>query len=125
MKTLGLWVLGAVVALVSGCECTPPVRECVMTRECVAPAPVMECKQVCTPACASTMTTVIKRDAACPALPPVGEICVQNNPCAPRTKMVFVSVRPTDDRCFNPESNNFERPWPWGPNNIGSCSICR
>ena len=111
----------------TGCQCCPPVRECVETvpvGECTQLAPVAECKQTCrTRLCPQTVTTVMRRDTACPALPPVGEITVVRNRCVP-TKMVFVSVRPSDDRCYNPESRNFERPWPWGPNNIGSCSSC-
>lgn len=124
MKTWGIMGLGvAAAALFSGCQCTPPVRECIETApvgECVQPAPVMEYKQGCRP----QTVTVIRRDAACPTLSPVGEITVMRNQYVPR-KMTFVSVRPTDDRCYNPESRNFERPWPWGPNNIGSCSLCR
>ena len=70
---------------------------------------------------APTTVTVIRRTGeACPTLPPVGEITVVRSPCV-RTKMVFVSVRPVDDRCFNVESRNFERPWPWGAYGMGDC----
>lgn len=112
-------------ALLTGCQCTP-VRECVEpapVRECLEPAPVLE-KQVCPPAkigsCTRTLTTVVSRDAACPALPPVGEITVMRNHCVPATKMVFVSVRPTDDRIYNPDTRNFDRPWPWGSYGTGN-----
>ena len=115
--------LAGLMAL-AGCQCCPPVRECVATRTevnlskgCSPPARVMSC-----PTAAPTTVTVIRRTGyVCgPALPPVGEITVVRNTCA-RTKMVFVSVRPTDDRCFNVESRNFERPWPWGPYGMGDC----
>jgi hypothetical protein len=98
-------------------ECAQPVGECVQPSE---------CKQVCPPQSCTQTATVIRRSvASCSTLPPVGEITVTRSQCSP-TKMVFVSVLPTDDRCFNPESRNFERPWPWGPNNIGSCNAyCR
>jgi len=109
-------------ALLTGCQCTPPVRECVETR-----TEVDVSKNACAPvkvtSCPSTVTTVIHRSGdACAALPPVGEITVVRNTttCA-RTKMVFVSVRPTDDRCFNVETRNFDRPWPWGPYGMGDC----
>ena len=113
-------------ALLAGCQCTPPVREYVETRTeidvpdaCCAPARTVYC-----PTNTANLTTVIRRPAeACAALPPVGEITVVSNPCK-RTKMVFVSVRPVDDRCFNIESRNFERPWPWGPYGMGNCGSC-
>ena len=117
-----------VTALLAGCQCNPcaPVRECVEPApvgEYLSPAPVMECKPVCPPkigSCTRSTTTVISRDSACPALPPVGEITVARNSCSP-TKMVFVSVRPSDDRYYNPDTRNFERPWPWGPYSTGFC----
>lgn len=107
--------------LLAGCQCTPPVREYIETR-----TELDMCKQSCPPvtvsSCPSTVTTVIRRPAvACPALPPVGEITVVRNTACPKTKMVFVSVRPSDDRCFNVESRNFERPWPWGAYGMGDC----
>ena len=111
----------AATALLTGCQCTPPVREYVETR-----TELDVSKNACVPArvtsCPDTVTTVIRRPAeACTALPPVGEITVVRNACA-RTKMVFVSVRPVDDRCFNVETRNFDRPWPWGPYGMGDCN---
>ena len=112
------------LAMLAGCQCcAPPVREYVETR-----TEVDLSKNVCAPvrvsACptgAPTTVTVIRRTSeSCAALPPVGEITVVRNACA-RTKMVFVSVRPTDDRSFNVESRNFDRPWPWGPYGMGDC----
>jgi len=113
------------VTLLAGCQCTPPVREYVETRtevdvskEACVPAKVVSCPPS---ARTSNTVTVIRRSGnACAALPPVGEITVVRSAPA-RTKMIFVSVRPTDDRCFNVESQNFERPWPWGPYGMGSC----
>ena len=111
------------VMLMAGCQCTPPVREYVETRteydvskSGCCPAKVSACPT------ASKLVTVVRREAEpCPALPPVGEITVMRSSACPRTKMVFVSVRPTDDRCFNVENRNFERPWPWGPYVTGDC----
>lgn len=116
---------GGVVAfaagtLLAGCQCTPPVRECVETsvsKEMCVPAKVVSC-----PISARTtkMVTEIRRtESACAALPPVGEITVVRN-CPARTKMVFVSVRPSDERYYNIESQNFERPWPWGAYGMGN-----
>jgi len=101
-------------ALLSACQCTPPVRECLETRTVVDVS-----KTVCPPVkMKQTVTLIRQTDSACPALPPVGEITVVRNNCA-RTKMVFVSVRPSDDRTYNVESRSFERPWPWGPYGMG------
>jgi len=101
------------VALLAGCECAPPVRECVATR-----TEVEVTRPICPPVKTTSTVTVIRRtDVACPALPPVGEITVVRNSCA-RTKMIFVNVRP-DDRYYNVETRNFERPWPWGPYGMG------
>jgi hypothetical protein len=115
MNKKGIWGMGlGAAALLTGCQCTPPVGECT--------TPVDVSKEMCAPlvACPSTVTTAIRHcDQACPAaLPPVGEITVVRSGCQP-TKMVFVSVRPSDDRYYNPESRNFERPWPWGPYGMG------
>ena len=106
--------------LLAGCQCgAAPVRKYVETR-----TEVDLSKEACAPAKAASTVTVIRRTGdACAALPPVGEITVVRNACL-RTKMVFVSVRPTDDRCFNVETRNFERPWPWGPYGMGDCGSC-
>ncbi len=112
-------VAGAALLGMAGCQCAPPVRECVETRMDLS-------KEACPPVqavtCPSTVTTVIqRRGVSCPALPPVGEITVVRNNCQ-RAKMVFVAVRPSDDRCYDVESRNFERPWPWGP--LGTRNCC-
>lgn len=119
MQKIILGLGGAVMALtgaviLSGCQCAPPVREC-DTRD------VDISKESCPPVRECNLTTVIRRtdQVACPALPPVGEICVVNNRCA-RTKMVFVNVRP-DDRLYRVQNLGFERPWPWGPYGMGEC----
>ena len=111
-------------ALLAGCQCTPPAGGYVETRTEVdvpnacTPAKVVSCAPG---AASSTTVTVTHRTGdACAALPPVGEITVVRS-CPTRTNMVFVSVRPSDDRCFNVESRNFERPWPWGAYGMGSC----
>ena len=114
----------AAVTLLAGCQCTPPVRECVETRtevdvskEACVPAKVVSCP---TGVRTTNTVTVIRRtESACAALPPVGEITVVRN-CPTRTKMIFVSVRPLDNRCYNIESQNFERPWPWGTYGMGN-----
>ena len=114
----------AAMALLAGCQCTPPVGECVETRtvtdvskEICAPV-----KVISSPADARTSTVTVIRRAGepCAALPPVGEITVTRS-VPMRTKMIFVYVRPTDDRSFNVESRNFERPWPWGTYGMGNC----
>ena len=117
-------VAGAALLSLAGCcsesRCcsAPPVRECVQETQ------VDTSKAMCPPVqtvCPS-VTTVIRREGECgPALPPVREITVTRDNCL-RTKMVFVAVRP-DDRCYNVESRNFERPWPWGSYGMGDC--CR
>lgn len=79
-------------------------------------------KTMCPPVRVTNTVTVIRREGeACPALPPVGEITVVRNNTCPRTKMIFVNVRPTDDRYYNVENRSFERPWPWGPYGMGDC----
>jgi|GEM_PF-2812885 len=111
------------VAMLAGCQCAPPVGEYMETR-----TEVDVSKNMCVPAkvtsspvkVTNTVTVIRRMGEACPSLPPVSEITVGTNPCT-RTKMVFVTVRPTDDRCFNVESRNFERPWPWGPYGMGNC----
>ena len=118
-------VVLAGVTLFAGCQCTPPVRECVETRtevdvskEACAPVKVVSCPT--SVKTTNTVTVIRRTENACAALPPVGEITVvRSGPT--RTKMIFVSVRPTDNRCFNVESGNFERPWPWGSYGMGSC----
>ncbi len=98
--------VGAVA--LTGCQCTPPVRERVETRT------VYDVSRTsCAPVKTKQTITVIRTEDACPSLPPVGEITVVRNDCS-RTKMVFVKVRPSDDRCYDIESRSFERPWPWG-----------
>jgi hypothetical protein len=117
-------IAAAGVLLLAGCQCAPPVREYVTVR-------TMTCNKA-----SPTMVTVIRRTSeyyptgcypascypatTCSTLPPIGEITVVRNSCA-RTKMVFVSVRPVDDRCYNLQSQNFERPWPWGNYRMGDC----
>jgi len=117
--TRGSATVGAVVlvgaALLTACQCTPPVRESLETR-----TEVDVSKTSCPPARVTNTVTVIRRTDACPALPPVGEITVVRNRCA-GTKMVFVNVRPSDDRYYNIENRSFERPWPWGPYGMGEC----
>ena len=124
-RGMGGAVALAVGALLAGCQCTPPVRECVETRtvtdvskDVCAPVKVVECP---TGAKTSTVTVIRRTEDACAALPPVGEITVTRS-VPMRTKMVFVYVKPTDDRCFNIESQNFERPWPWGAYEQGNGS---
>lgn len=104
----------AAAALVAGCQCTPPVRSYVETRTEI-PIPT-----ACAPARTNLVTVIQHPAEPCAALPPVGEITVVRSTPA-RTKMVFVYVRPIDDRCFNVESRNFERPWPWGAYGMGDC----
>jgi hypothetical protein len=119
-KEMGKWGAAAGVAatvgavLLSGCECAPPVRESLETRTVVDVS-----KTTCPPVkIKQTVTFIRQTDTACPALPPVGEITVVRNNCD-RTKMVFVSVRPSDDRYYNVQDRSFERPWPWGPYGMG------
>ena len=121
---VGVLVAWAGVTLLAGCQCTPPVREYVETRtemdvskEACVPARVVACP---TGVKTSTVTVIRRTGEACAALPPVGEITVVRS-IPTRTKMIFVSVRPTDNRCFNVESGNYERPWPWGAYGMGSC----
>ena len=119
-------VFGAAMLGLAGCQScsTPPVRECAEpVRECVEPVGAKEaCPPVQAVGCPSTVTTVIQRNGVgCSALPPVGEITVVRNKCE-RAKMVFVAVRPNDDRSFDVESRNYERPWPWGPYRMGNCN---
>lgn len=118
---LGSVIAFAAVTLLAGCQCTPPVRECVETsvsKEMCVPAKVVSCP--ISARTTKTVTEIRRTETACAALPPVGEITVVRS-CPTRTNMVFVSVRPSDDRCFNVESRNFERPWPWGAYGMGSC----
>lgn len=128
---IGRWMAGIAMvgtAMLTGCQCAPrcapPVGEVVETRtevtKTVCP-PVKVCAPVKVSPCASSTVTVIRRPvAACPELPPVSEITVGRDPCT-KTKMIFVTVRPSDDRCFNVQSRNFERPWPWGAYGLGDC----
>jgi len=110
------------MALLAGCQCAPPAGGYVEARteidvpNACAPAKVVSCP---VNAARSNLVTVIQREGnACAPLPPVGEITVVRR-IPTRTKMVFVYVRPVDDRCYNIESHNFERPWPWGPYGMG------
>ena len=111
-------------ALLAACQCTPPVGEYLETRTEVCPpaCPPVRVAACRTNATSSTTVTVIHRtEDSCAALPPVREITVVRTTPV-RTKMVFVYVRPlVDDRCYNVESRNFERPWPWGPYGMGNC----
>ena len=109
--TGGVALVGAV--LLSGCQCAPPVRESVETRTVYDVT-----KSECAPVKTKKTVTYIRTEDVCPALPPVGEITVVRDDCS-RTKMVFVKVRPSDDRTYNVESRSFERPWPWGPYGMG------
>ncbi|MCX6966918.1 MAG: hypothetical protein NTZ46_03905 [Verrucomicrobia bacterium] len=105
--------------LLAACQCTPPVGEYVKT-EVDLSCPKTRVVACPTRAVSSTTVTVIHRTGeACAPLPPVGEITVVRNAPA-RIKMVFVYVRPADDRCYNIDSRNFERPWPWGPYGTGN-----
>ena len=122
---MGGVIAWAAATLLAGCQCTPPAGECVETRtevdvskEACAPAKVVSCP---TGAATSTVTVIRRTGEACGTLPPVGEITVVRNTPA-RTKVIFVSVRSRDDRCFNVESRNFERPWPWGTYGLGDCA---
>jgi len=106
--------------LLAGCCCNRNYVETRTEVDLPGGACAPRCATSCPTGTPTTITVIRRTGEACPTLPPVGEITVVRSPCV-RTKMVFVSVRPVDDRCFNVETRNFERPWPWGAYGTGDC----